>query len=189
MCCAKPAAVVATVRRESTCTATHCNTLQHITTRCNTLQHTATHCNTLQHTATHCNTLQHTATHCNIPGGMKMCCVKPAALVATVRNESTSTGNGISGYARTYTCCSVLQCVTVWCSVLQCVTVRFSVLKCVALAKVFPGTLAPARDAVCCSVLQCVTMCCSVVQYVIVCCIGTCVFGHACTCTCCSVLQ
>ena len=26
---------------------------------------TATHCNTLQHTATHCNTLQHTATHCN----------------------------------------------------------------------------------------------------------------------------
>ena len=45
-------------------TATHCNTLQHTSTRCNTLQHTAKHCNTLQHTATHCNTY-HTATHCN----------------------------------------------------------------------------------------------------------------------------
>jgi len=78
-------------RRRLTCTATHCNTLQHIVTHCNTLQHTATHynrechgsqstaldthCNTLQHTATHCDalqcsavhyhTLQHTATHCN----------------------------------------------------------------------------------------------------------------------------
>jgi len=66
------------------CTATRCNTLQHITTHGNTLQHIATlcntsivcrklsqtvalqhvlHCNTLQHTSTHCNTLQHTATH------------------------------------------------------------------------------------------------------------------------------
>ena len=36
------------------CTCLH----QHLTC-------TATHCNTLQHTATHCNTLQHAATHCN----------------------------------------------------------------------------------------------------------------------------
>jgi len=49
----------------SSCTATHCSTLQRTATHCNTLLHTATHCNTLLHTATHCNTLQHTATHCN----------------------------------------------------------------------------------------------------------------------------
>ena len=48
-----------------TCTAGHCNILQHTATYCNALQHTATHCNTLQHTATHCNTLHYTATHCN----------------------------------------------------------------------------------------------------------------------------
>jgi len=62
-----------------TCTATNCNTLQHIATHCNTLQHAAvvTSICTLylqmiccqiaaqQRTATHCNTLQRTATHCN----------------------------------------------------------------------------------------------------------------------------
>jgi len=58
-------------------TATHCNTLQHITSHYKEprepsnmlhdliLQLTATHCNTLQHTATHCNTLQQMSTHCN----------------------------------------------------------------------------------------------------------------------------
>jgi len=49
------------IRKHHDHTATHGNTLQHITTRCNT--HTATRCNNLQHTTTHCNTLQHAATH------------------------------------------------------------------------------------------------------------------------------
>ena len=79
-------------KRQTTSTATKCNTLQHSlvqhtathTTHCNTLntlqhsagirrpathcntrQHTATHGNTRQHTAAHCCTRQHTATHCN----------------------------------------------------------------------------------------------------------------------------
>jgi len=47
------------------CTATHCNTLQHIATHCNTLQYTATYCTILQHIATRCNALQHIATYCN----------------------------------------------------------------------------------------------------------------------------
>jgi len=51
--------------RHNLYTATHSNTLQHITTHRNTLQHTVSHCNSLQHTASYCNTLQHTATHCN----------------------------------------------------------------------------------------------------------------------------
>jgi len=63
------------------CTATHCNTLQHTATHRNTPeQHTATHwythapktcspcsCVRVCHhscTATHCNKLRHTATHC-----------------------------------------------------------------------------------------------------------------------------
>ena len=62
-------------------TATHRNTLPHLTSKCNQghgRQHTATHCNTLQQTikhchtygqletktrqGTHCNTMKHTAT-------------------------------------------------------------------------------------------------------------------------------
>ena len=42
---------------EQVCTATSCNTLQHIVTHCNRLQHAATYCNTLQHTATHYTTM------------------------------------------------------------------------------------------------------------------------------------
>ena len=60
----------------TTCTATHCNTLQHTAPHCTTLHHTAPHCNTLQVTrhlekanSMHRNTLQHTlqqtASHCN----------------------------------------------------------------------------------------------------------------------------
>jgi len=70
------------------CTATRCNTLQHVLHMYiyvhTTLHHTATRYNTLQHVlqiymyscadvcvreqraATHCNTLQHAATHCNM---------------------------------------------------------------------------------------------------------------------------
>ena len=46
------------------CTATHCNTLQHTVTHCNTLHHTATYCNTLHHTIIHYTTLNHAATNC-----------------------------------------------------------------------------------------------------------------------------
>jgi len=53
------------LRRQTSDTATHCNTQQHTATHCNTLRHTATHCNALQRTATHCSTLQHTTTHYN----------------------------------------------------------------------------------------------------------------------------
>jgi len=52
----------------SLCTATTCNTLQHIAIYHNPLQHIAISPlsrSSLQHTATHCNTLQHIAIHHN----------------------------------------------------------------------------------------------------------------------------
>ena len=56
--CSACACVCNCLHQHLTCTATHCNTLQHTATHCNTLQHTATHCNTLRHTATHCNAMR-----------------------------------------------------------------------------------------------------------------------------------
>ena len=81
------------LRYPLTCTATHCNTLQHTATHCKTLQRTATHCNTLQRTATHCNTLQHTT-----------------MLPATAFGDLDSLDLTVA------VCCSMLQCVAVCCS-------------------------------------------------------------------------
>jgi len=129
-------------------TATHYDSLQHITTHCNTLktlqytaihsktqQHTATHCNTLhpliynlhtthsntqQHTATHCNILQHTATHCN-------------TLHPTESHYNTlqHTEPHCNTPHHTATHCDTL-CIhssTLYCSVLQRVAVCYSVLQ------------------------------------------------------------
>ena len=77
--------------------STHCNnTLQHTATHCNTLQHlthtyqVATHYNnTLQHTATHCNTPQHTATtHPQPPGRCLMKSFKKACQQNTVSQQT-----------------------------------------------------------------------------------------------------
>jgi len=86
-------------------TATHCNTLQHITVHGTTLHHKCTNTlkhtraqrwwgcrrqsNTLQHIATHCNTLQHTATHCTALVGMQAAVKHTATHCDTLQHTAT----------------------------------------------------------------------------------------------------
>ena len=130
-------------------TATHRNTLQHITTRDNKriVLPYSTHSFCMQHTATHCNTLQHTATDSMMSRG-----IPPYS-----SRERPATDDQV--------CCRVLQCVAVFYSVLQCVAVCCRVLQCVAVRA--QGLQQMIRSVlVYCNVLQCVALYYNVLQCV-----------------------
>jgi len=124
----------ARVNLSFTCTATHCNTLQHTATHCNTLQHTATHCNALQHTATLCNTLQSISTKpadmsANLSHGVCECalvfvCVygcqgKKYAVIYMHCHALQHTATHHNTLQNTATCCNMLQHTVTHCNTLQ----------------------------------------------------------------------
>jgi len=154
--------------------------------RCNTLQHTATHCNTLQHisntdvparvesellVATHLADVCRGIQLCGAAGtsAFDVCCsvLQCVAVCCSVLKMFAEASNSAAQLVHLHlmcvaVCCSVLQCVKDVCRGIQlcgaagtsAFDVRCSVLQCVA---------------VCCSVLQCVAVCCSVLQCVAVC--------------------
>jgi len=133
-------------------TATHCNTLQHMSicnrrrktsaehataTDCNRLQQTATDCNRLQQTATQCNRLQQTATDCNT-----------VQQTATDRNRLQHSATDCNRLQQTATDCNTFILGT------------DGALRRQGMSLCLLKALHPA----CCSVLQCIAVCCSVFQ-------------------------
>jgi len=114
--------------RTHTCTATHCNTLQHTATHVDTLQHTVTHCNTLQHTTTHYNTLQYTAAHCSTRRHTATHC-NAMQRTATHYNTLQHTATRCNTRQHTATPCNTLQRTATHCNTLQDTTTHCNTLQ------------------------------------------------------------